>query len=126
MPEILKSINVLAVDDEASLRKLYEIFFNRLGHKVVSCEDGLDAVEFYRKSWKDIDVVILDMEMPKMNGKEAYFEMRKINPDARVLLTSGLNMEEETQLLMNSGVKGFIQKPFNAKDLSERVKNAIN
>ena len=90
-----------------------------------AAEDGLDAVEFYRKSWQDIDVVILDMEMPKMNGKEAYFEMRKINPDARVLLTSGLNMEDEIQLLMNSGVKGFIQKPFNAKDLSERVKNAI-
>jgi CheY-like chemotaxis protein len=120
-----KSINILVVDDEEMVRQLLSEIFKMLGHKVVTCKDGAEAVETYKKSHKDMDIVVLDMEMPKLSGKDTFFAMRTINPDVKVLLASGFSIEGEAQSLIEAGAKGFVQKPFNISDLSKSLNDVL-
>lgn len=119
------SANVLVVDDEEMVRHLLIEMLKMLGHKTIACKDGAEAVEIYKKSYRDIDIVILDMEMPKMSGKDTFFAIRAINPDVKVLLASGFSVEGEAQTLIEAGVKGFVQKPFNIAELSRSLNEAL-
>ena len=92
-----------------------------LGYNVSLCEDGLDAVEFYRRHWKEIDLVILDLVMPKMGAKKTFAEMKKINPDVKVILASGYSVNGEAQSILNEGVLGFVQKPFRMNEFSKII-----
>ncbi|HBC87740.1 MAG TPA: hypothetical protein DCZ94_12350 [Lentisphaeria bacterium] len=120
-----KGIRILLVDDEEIVRNMVGSMLRSFGHKVMTCNDGLEAVEFYRNSWKDIDLVVLDIMMPRMNGKEAFVSMKSINSEIRVLLASGYSMDGETQGLLDAGAKAFIQKPFNMKELSLSIEDAM-
>jgi len=90
---IKESARILVVDDEQTVRDLAARILRRilrtLGCKVTTCNNGAEAVEYYRKAWKQTDLVILDMVMPEMNGRETFLAMRRINPDIRALLSSG-------------------------------------
>lgn len=120
------SANILVVDDEDMVRHLLNEILKMLGHKVVTCKDGAEAVEVYKKSYNDMDVVILDMEMPKMSGKDTFYAIRAINPNVKVLLASGFSVDGEAQSLIEAGVKGFVQKPFNIADLSRSLDDALS
>jgi len=80
------------VDDEQTVRDLAARILRTLGCKVTTCNNGAEAVEYYRKAWKQTDLVILDMVMPEMNGRETFLAMRRINPDIRALLSSGYSL----------------------------------
>jgi PAS domain S-box-containing protein len=118
--------NILLVDDEEVVRTIISRILRSLGHTVVTCNDGMDAVEYYRQSWKETDLVILDMMMPIMNGKDAFFEMQAINKDIKALLISGFSIEGEAQSLLDAGMKGFIQKPFNMSALAKTVEKTLS
>ena len=90
------------------------------------CKDGKQAIEFYKDSWREIDLVLLDMIMPGVGGKEAYLAMRYINPDIKVLLSSGYSVDGEAQTILDEGAKGFIQKPFRKAELSKKVAEVLN
>jgi nitrogen-specific signal transduction histidine kinase/CheY-like chemotaxis protein len=121
-----KEANILVVDDEEIIRILLSRTLSSLGYKVVTCKDGLEALEYYRHSWKDIDVVILDIIMPKMNGNEAFFKMQAINKEIKAIVISGFSIDGEAQDLLDAGVKGFIQKPFETNILSKMLTEILN
>ena len=116
---------VLVVDDERLIRDLARRVLNRAGFEVVTAENGHVAVETFKNRHADITAVLLDMTMPRMNGKETLIELRRIRPNIPVVLSSGHN-EEETRL--GSGMAqatGFVKKPYSPQDLVEAMRTAI-
>ncbi|MFZ2657583.1 MAG: response regulator, partial [Victivallales bacterium] len=120
-----KEANILLVDDEEIVRDMVARMLRSFGHKVMTCRDGLEALEYYKQSWNKIDLVVLDMMMPRMNGGDSFIGMRTVNPEIRAVLMSGYSIDEEVQGLLDAGMKGFIQKPFNTRELNKIVGSAL-
>jgi len=116
---------VLVVDDEAVVRDLAVRMLSHLGYEVAVCRDGPEAVEYYRESWQQIDLVILDMIMPGMAGRDVFIAMREINPDIKALLSSGYGINGEVQHILDEGAFGFLQKPFQLGQLSRKVAEVV-
>ncbi len=117
---------ILLVDDDEVIRTLVSRILCSLGHEVVTCNDGLEAVELYQRSWRETDLVILDMMMTRMNGRDAFLEMQAFNKDIKALLISGFSIEGEAQSLLDAGMKGFIQKPFSEELLAQELEKVLN
>ena len=79
-----------------------------------------------KKHWQKIVLIVLDMVMPKMGAKEAFSEIKKINPDAKVVLASGYSINGEAQSILNEGVLGFIQKPFRLHAFSKIISEFLS
>jgi CheY-like chemotaxis protein len=118
--------HVLVVDDEPLLCQTAAGLLKALGYGAVSCRGGAEAVAYYRDHWRTVDLVILDMIMPGMSGRETYRELRRINPAVRVLLSSGFSINGEAQAILDEGVQGFLQKPYTVQDLSVIVSKVLN
>jgi two-component system cell cycle sensor histidine kinase/response regulator CckA len=116
---------VLMVDDEDALREVGQELLTVMGYRVLVARDGKEAIEVYRKNWHTIDLVLLDMIMPNMGGGEAYDCMREINPDIKVLLSSGYSVDGEAGEILKRGCRGFIQKPFKVSELSRKIEEIL-
>ncbi len=108
---------ILIVDDEEMVVRMTVSLFQRGGYETLTAENGEEAVALYREHQEDIVGVLLDMTMPGMNGEETFTQLRRINPNVRVVLTSGYNEQEVTSSLAGKGLAGFIQKPYRADNL---------
>lgn len=125
-PDLVKgSGTILLVDDEEMIIQVGGEILERIGYRVLSANSGKKAVELFKSCTEPIDLVILDMIMPEMSGAEVFYRLREIDPQARVLLSSGYSMEEQARELLKKGCMGFIQKPYSMGDLSKKVKDAI-
>jgi PAS domain S-box-containing protein len=124
--EIIKGdARILVVDDEPIVCELTADILRKCGYKVTTCSNGEEAVEFYRPMWQNVDLVILDMVMPKMGGHEAFISMRKINPQIKALLSSGHSIDGRAQRILDEGALGFIQKPYTQVELLRKVAIAL-
>ena len=117
--------SVLVVDDEEIVRQTARHTLERYGYQTLSAKDGASAVDIYRRQPKAIGLVLLDLTMPVMSGEEALRHMQVINPEVRVLLSSGYNEVEAVQRFSGKGLAGFIQKPYTAAALAEKVKEVL-
>ncbi len=104
---------------------LSKSMLENLGYSVILAQDGKEAIEIYTSKKDKIDLVLLDMIMPNMAGKETFIELLKINPDIKVLLSSGFSKDEKANEIIKMGVIGFIQKPFRMEELSVAINNAL-
>ncbi len=133
MDEFLQPLNktkrglgsILFVDDEEMIRNVASEILISLGYQVFTCIDGQEAVEYFNKNHLKVDLVILDMIMPKMSGSETFFKMKAIDSNVKVLLSTGSNYCKETKALIEAGVKDVIQKPYRISELSEKIKEFI-
>jgi PAS domain S-box-containing protein len=116
---------VLVVDDEEVVRVTAKHTLERYGYSTMLANDGLAALETYRSRPADIGLVILDLTMPVMNGEETLRHLQTVNPKVKVLLSSGYNEVEAVQRFAGKGLAGFIQKPYTAAGLAEKVKEAL-
>ena len=116
---------VLVVDDEEVVRQTARHTLERYGYSILCAGDGAEALEIYRRRASEIAIVLLDLTMPVMNGEEALRQMQMINPQARVLLSSGYNEVEAVQRFAGKGLAGFIQKPYAAAALAEKIKEVL-
>ena len=116
---------VLLVDDEEIVLEVNKDLLEALGYRVILARDGKEAIEAYRKDQKDIDFVLLDMVMPNMGGGEAYDRMKEINPNIKVLLTSGYSIDGQATKILECGCDGFIQKPFNMNELAKEIREIM-
>lgn len=116
---------VLVVDDETIVRSMAGELLSNLGYETLLAEDGVQGVELFKKDKERIDLVLLDMVMPRMNGRDTFFAMRNIKPSVKVLLTSGFSRDIEISDLVQKGACGFIQKPFRWAELHKKVSEAI-
>jgi PAS domain S-box-containing protein len=119
------SARILVVDDETSVREMAATILRHLGYSVTTCADGREATEYYAAHWQQLDLVILDMVMPVMGGRDAFLAMRRINPQLRAILSSGYSLNGEAQAILDEGVLSFIGKPFRRAELAGRVAEAL-
>ena len=117
---------ILLVDDEELIRGVAVEALRLMGYDVEQCSDGADAVEVFREQHQQIDLVVLDMIMPKLGGLDTFRELKRINPQVKVLLASGFAQDNLIQKALQEGVQGFVQKPFQIVPLSHAVAAAIN
>lgn len=111
---------VLLVDDEQSMVAVCSEMLNCLGYSVISATTGKEALEKARRE-SDIDLVVLDMVMPEMNGVEMFKQLRMIRSDLKILLSSGYNRQEDVEELLDLKTSAFIQKPYDINLLSEKL-----
>jgi CheY-like chemotaxis protein len=124
-PAPTSSETILLVDDEPILRDLGRTILQREGYRVFLAEDGQAAVDLYRRQAQEIDLVILDQTMPRLSGRDAFLQLRELDPSVRVLITSGYSAEPLVDT-DKSHLVGFIQKPFRPEDLAQMVRRALD
>jgi CheY-like chemotaxis protein len=96
------------------------------GYRILLAENGLEAVEIYELHQDEIELVILDMVMPKMGGRETFLRMKEINPNVRALLSTGFSQNGKAREILDSGVMGFIQKPYQLNALLLKVRSILD
>ncbi len=116
---------ILLVDDEKMIRDVGQQILEALGYVALTASGGQEAVEIYNKKGDKIDLVILDMIMPDMNGPTTFDFLKEINPEVKVLISSGYSVNGSTDEMMQKGCKGFIQKPFTMEQLSGKLKDIL-
>ncbi len=115
---------LLFVDDEAGIREAAQFLLEQAGYTVITAMDGMTAIDIYKREWKSIDLVVLDLNMPELSGKEVLENFVVINPDVRVLISTGYITPEE-----RAGLKGtveVIEKPFDFDQLIQKVRLVID
>jgi CheY-like chemotaxis protein len=116
---------VLVVDDEPMVLRLATWILEDAGFRVIEARDGVEAVEAYRSHAAEIDVVVLDLDMPRMNGAETFDALRALRPDVRVLLSTGYG-DEPLDRFQDRGLVGTLDKPYAASQLVAAVRAATS
>ncbi len=116
---------ILIVDDEELMREVSSIMVEEKGGSVITAVDGIDAVDVFAENQDKISAVFMDVSMPRMNGYEAYLEIRKLSPTVPVLIVSGLKMMPEVQKLQASNEIDFLSKPFHEVELIKALNKAL-
>ncbi|MBQ4337567.1 MAG: response regulator [Lentisphaeria bacterium] len=131
MTERLKDLpqgteTILIVDDHETIWDFLVEALQMLGYSVLLAENGEDAVSIYRENPGAIDLVLLDMIMPKLGGHQAFYQLQAIDPDVKVLLSSGFVSEEEVNDLLQQGACGFLPKPHRLPQVAKAIRNALD
>ena len=116
---------ILLIDDQDTVRDVCSAMLSTLGYMVSTAADGREGVEYYRRFGKDVDLVIIDMIMPVLGGRDCFREIKAMNPDVRAILSTGFSLDGTVQEIMDEGIIGFIQKPYRLDELSNVVSKAI-
>ncbi|MFC1533277.1 PAS domain S-box protein [Thermodesulfobacteriota bacterium] len=117
---------ILMVDDEDIVLDTGSQMLEMLGYNVIKAWSGTDALDLFIKNRDRVDIVLLDMIMPDMGGGETYDRIKEINPDVKVLLSSGYNIDGKATEILERGCNGFIQKPFDINDLSHKIRDILD
>ena len=123
---LVGSETILFVDDEDVIIDVNREILESLGYKVVAAKSGQEALEVYRKLQGKISLIILDMIMPGMDGEATYDSLKKVNPEIRVILSSGYSKNEQAKAILEKGCQAFIQKPFSISDLSMTIRQVLD
>ncbi len=119
-----KKLTVLIADDEPMMRSLLSSYLIGDRHyTVIQARDGREALTSYQKNLLDIDITFLDIEMPKLDGLEVLREIRSIDPEAYVVMLSGVGNLANVNAAMEAGMNGFIVKPFSNNKIAEALDN---
>jgi CheY-like chemotaxis protein len=120
-----KGARILVVDDEDIIRTLVSELLSELNYGVICCANGMDAIKYFSVNSSEVDLVLLDMNMPVMSGVDCLSELRKMRKDVKVIISTGYNMETKTQKLFVKGVSGFVKKPFKLDELAEEIERVL-
>ncbi len=118
--------HVLVVDDERPVREVIRSGLSRLGYRVSCANDGVEAVDHFATHHSEIDLVMRDITMPKMNGRDCFHAMRRVDPCVSVVLVTGNAIEGTAQELLDAGAHSVLKKPFRLERLGETVWTAID
>lgn len=125
--ELLKGTEtLLLVDDEDMILDVGCRFIEKLGYKVFTAKSGKEAIKAFEMNQTEIDLVLLDMIMPEMGGGETFDRLKEINPAIKVLLSSGYSIDGQATEILERGCCGFIQKPFNIGELSQKIRMVLD
>lgn len=120
--EVIKgNKTILFIDDEEIVRDACKHMLEAIGYRVLTAGNGKEALEIYREYSLRIDIILLDMIMPGMNGSEVYDRITGINPYAKIILATGYSIDGQATEILERGCDGFIQKPFRLKDLHKKI-----
>ncbi|HZZ78522.1 MAG TPA: response regulator, partial [Gemmataceae bacterium] len=116
---------VLVVDDEEMVLNVAKAILASVGFTVETASDGRQAVRLFEQRRHEIDLVLMDMTMPHMSGEDTFVQMRKIDPNVRVVMASGYSEHEATSHVISRNLSGFIQKPYRAADLVAKLRGLL-
>jgi PAS domain S-box-containing protein len=116
---------ILLIEDEPGVREMSALMLKELGFEVLVAEDGQHGVDAFKQNCHKISAVILDWNMPRLNGEEAFTQIRAIDPTARVLLASGYSELEAIKKFKGRGLSGFLQKPYRFTDLITKLRECL-
>ena len=125
-PDALAGRHIMVVDDEEHNRQVTAMMIESMGGRVTVCADGQEALDTYSRSGSDIDVVVLDLVMPNMDGGTAFRRLKAINPEVVVIVSSGYSIDGDAQQLLMEGARDFIQKPFLKIELAARLSTILH
>ncbi|HPR51611.1 MAG TPA: PAS domain S-box protein [Deltaproteobacteria bacterium] len=117
---------LLLIDDEEMILNVGKDMMESLGYQVVSAQGGIAGLEEYKKRMEDVDLVILDMIMPDLGGRDVFVRLKEMNPGVRVILSSGYSMDGQAKEIMDHGCRGFIQKPFSLQNISRKIQEVLD
>jgi len=117
---------ILIVDDHETIWDFLIEALQKLGYSVLLAENGLDAVEIYTANPGCIDLVLLDMIMPKSGGHQTFYQLRELDPEANILLSSGFVSEEEVNDLLKQGARGFLPKPHRLSEVAAAIRRVLD
>lgn len=118
--------NILVVDDEEQIRTMAKDMLEGFGYSVMVAETGPEAVEIFGEHRDKIDMILLDMVMPRMSGEKTFRELRNIDPEIKTLLTSGFSQSGRASEILKEGANGFIQKPYQVSELVLKVRSILD
>jgi len=116
---------ILLIDDEEVIRTIIPELLGSIGYTTLTAYDGLDGLQTYRENQNQIDLVILDMITPRMDGAVCFAGLKEINPDVKVIISSGYTQNASTSALKQEGVLAFIKKPFQLQTLSDIIADIL-
>lgn len=116
---------ILIVDDEEAMRITAKAILENLGYTILLAENGAEAISFFKEHQESIDLVLLDMIMPVMNGKDCFVALQQLDSTVRVVIASGFTREEDLDDMKKRGLKGFIRKPYLSGSLSQSVYESL-
>jgi CheY-like chemotaxis protein len=114
------------VDDEQMILDVGQAMLVRLGYRVIAAKGGSRAIDIIQRQSKGIDLVIIDMIMPAMDGGVTFDRIRELAPDMPVLLSSGYSINGQARKIIDRGCNGFIQKPFDINELSQAIRRILD
>lgn len=117
---------ILLVDDEVFILNSLKILLNELGYTVLTATGGYEAVEVFKNQMDKIDLVLLDMIMPDMSGKETYMSLKEYKSEIKIILSSGYSINRLADEILSQGCDGFIQKPFSLTRLSRTIRDVLD
>lgn len=119
----IQPVSIMLIDDEPIVRTYTKTLFEYKGHQVKCFADAYEAIEYYRLNFLSLDLVLLDMIMPKINGIQTFAHLKKINPDIKAILATGYCTESKLKEIHEAGIYDCIQKPFTIEDLERKLQN---
>ena len=119
-----RPVTVLLVDDELMIRELGQTWLQRLGYRVLLAADGRKAIEVFERERERIDLVLLDVVMPELSGRDVFRHIRRLDSAMPVVFSSGFT-NEPIRPSEEDGVVGFIAKPYQVQDLAKAVRSAL-
>ncbi len=117
---------ILIVDDEPEVIHVARNLLEFAGYKPITATTGIEAIRLFREHKDEIRLILLDMVLPEMDGREICDEIRKIDPDIGILIVSGYSMEKHKNEMIEKGVKGFLRKPYTLADMTTMVRDALD
>jgi CheY-like chemotaxis protein len=114
------------VDDEVEIAELASAMLTDEGYRVILAKDGFEALKIYQQIGKQIGLVILDFFLPVMDGDAVFDELRSLNPEVAVVLSSGFAEQSKLGNMLAQGLKGFIPKPYTREKLLEQVRSTLD
>ena len=117
---------ILLVDDEEMVADIGKDMLEKLGYTIQVAFSGAEAIKIFNANREEVKLVILDMIMPDMSGGETFNRLKAIKPDAKILLSSGYSLDGRASKIMKRGCNGFIQKPFNLKQISRKIREILD
>jgi CheY-like chemotaxis protein len=120
------SEHILIIEDEISVAEIARDMLTGLGYTVYAAHNGKDGLEFYRTRQASIDLILLDVNMPVMGGKEAFDRIRALNPSVRIIIVTGYGRGTVETSTFSSKVNGFMQKPFQIETMAMTIRDVLD
>jgi two-component system cell cycle sensor histidine kinase/response regulator CckA len=124
--QITRKPTILVVDDEYNIRSMMKEIMEMGGFDVFTAGNGRDGVDVFQRHQDTIDLIILDMVMPVMDGRTAFLEIRKIKPDQKIFIISGYSSREDMDEILQKGAIGFMRKPFQVAEIIGKIREILN
>ncbi len=125
LPQLKDSGLVLLVDDDETVRSIGRSMLEELGFEVLTANDGRDALNIYTKQRQQIRFVLMDLTMPHLDGEQAFREMRRVDAEVKVIMSSGYNEQDVSQRFIGKGLSGFLKKPYQLSSLQEAIRKLL-